>query len=158
MLYIIFILLFTQILTNNFNYLFKNEIYIYIFRFQTIMSWSVVESKHKSSCLKKNIKECWISKAVKTTKISINDYDILNNLNKVPVHNNAILSHILATLPCICKKHIINKKYYVCPDNKYIVIIKDIKNNTITLEQWTCHYDKVMQLTPIAVRKVCLCL
>jgi len=123
------------------------------------MNWTVVKNNkphHKSWCRKKIIKECWISKAVKTKKILYQHLTILNNLTKVSVTRNTILDQILSTIPCICCKNIINNKYYICPDNKYIVIIKNIKDSTITMEQWTCHYDKVMQLTPIAIRKVLL--
>ena len=123
------------------------------------MSWTVVKKNkphHKHWCRHKIINECWISKAVKTKKISNEDHTILNNLTKVSVQHNTILEHILDTIPCICNKNIINNKHYICPDNKYIVIIRNIKDNIITLEQWTCHYDKIMQLTPIAVRKVLL--
>ena len=123
------------------------------------MSWTVVEKnkrRHKYWCREKSIKECWISKPVKTKKILNKHHTILNNLTKVSLIHNTILEHILSTITCICNKNIINSKYYICPDNKYIVIIKNIKDNIITLEQWTCHYDKIMQLTPIAVRKVLL--
>jgi len=120
------------------------------------MNWSVVEKNHKSWCRKKNIKECWISKAVKTKRISSHHHTILNNLIKVPIKNNTILDHILSTLPCICNKRVLNNKYYICPDSKYLVIIRNIHKNVITIEQWTCHYDTIKQLTPIAVRKVCL--
>ena len=123
------------------------------------MSWTVVKKnkpRHKYWCQHKLIKQCWISKAVKTKKILHHHQTTLNNLTKVSVTRNTILDHILSTIPCICSKNIINNKYHICPDNKYIVIIKNIKDNTITIEQWTCHYDKIMQLTPIAVRKVVL--
>lgn len=122
------------------------------------MSWIVVEKKphHKVWCRQKTIKECWISKPVKTKRILPEHMSILNNLKKVSVQNNIILYSILSTVQCICNKKMVNNKYYICPDNKFIIIIKQIKDNTITLEQWTCHYDKIMQLTPIAIRKVIL--
>lgn len=126
------------------------------------MNWTVVKKNkknkphHKSWCQHKIIKECWISKSVKTKKIRSEHTTILEDIKQVSTHKNIILDTILSTLPCICNKDIINNKYYICPDNKFIIIIKQIKDNIITLEQWTCHYDKIMQLTPIAVRKVIL--
>lgn len=126
------------------------------------MSWTVVKknkknkSLHKYWCQQKIIKQCWISKSVKTKKILSEHIPILNNIKQVSVQHNIILDSILSTIPCICNKEMINNKYYMCPDNKFMIIIKQINDNTITLEQWTCHYDKIMQLTPIAVRKVLL--
>jgi len=126
------------------------------------MSWTVIKKNkknkplHKSWCQHNIIKECWISKSVKTKRILSEHRIILNDLKQVSTHKNIILDNILSTIKCICNKDIINNKYYICPDNKFMIIIKQINDNTITLEQWTCHYDKIMQLTPIAVRKVVL--
>jgi hypothetical protein len=58
------------------------------------------------------------------------------------------------SIGCICKSNIKRKEFFIVPDNKFLIKVKKITKNSVELEQWCCHYDAIMQLTPISVRKV----
>ena len=115
--------------------------------------WTTVKKKHTSKCLRRRPKSCLISKAVRTHALRREHLSILDDLQEVPVYQNSILEAILSEMACICPSRKLST-FYIAPDNKYKIIIRLVTNNEIVLEQWCCHYDRVTQLIPIAVRKV----
>jgi hypothetical protein len=109
---------------------------------------------HSKSCECKIVVRCYLGKCILTKRLLNTDIDEYNSMTPVSIHNNVILDDIVKSIGCICHKSTILKEFTIIPDSKYRIKVKKILKKTVELEQWCCHYDTVMELTPISVRKV----
>jgi hypothetical protein len=115
---------------------------------------SVWETNHSNKCKKKKVLACYIGINIQTKKLLSTHMVEFNDIKKVSIYKNIILEHIMHSIGCICKNNTKKKEFIIVPDNKFLIKVKKITNNSVELEQWCCHYDTIMQLTPISVRKV----
>ena len=118
---------------------------------ELVFEW---ETNHSNKCKKKKVVACYIGINIQTKKLLSNHMADFNDIREVSIYNNVILEHIMHSIGCICKSNIKRKEFIIVPDNKFLIKVKKITKNSVELEQWCCHYDAIMQLTPISVRKV----
>ena len=100
-----------------------------------------------------DVKECSISAPIKCRRMTKSNLDVFNNVMPVSITDNNILDGIMENITTVSPS-LIGKTFYAMPDNRYWFRVIDATRKKIDLEQWCCHYDSIMQLTPIAVRKV----
>ena len=111
-------------------------------------SWVDIEYYTK----KKSVKSCYISKSIKTNINSYVENGNLDCLRPVSIYNNYILDEIMKNITF--GPNLVGKKFNIVPDNKYLIKITYATENLIKLNQYCCHYDKIMGLTPISMRRV----
>ena len=116
------------------------------------------ETQHSKKCVQKKPRACYLGMSIVTKQLMSKHMDAFNNMVEVSIYNNIILDYIMHSIGCICSCNPIKKEFTIIPDNKYRIKIIKKNKNRIELEQWHCHYDSIMQLTPISVRKVVICI
>ena len=101
-----------------------------------------------------NPKECWLykSSSLRNRPDSHNKFDKCE-YKKVPIKDNIILGEIIKNINII-GPNLLGHKFYINPDSKYLIEIKDINEKEIVIKQYCLHYDRIMKLTPVSERFV----